>query len=159
MSKVKEIFGKVKDFFVQRYEKMERAFLHASKKNKVVKFIYDYKRYILAGLLFILMMVILFGCTEKTKRNKLDPNDLEHIQFEFSKGFEANQNKGVTELITSYYKAYVEGDVETLSILCDPLSDDEKSFIVTLGQYFEEYQNIKAYCKDGINKGSYVVSV
>ena len=52
----------------------------------------------------------------------------------------------------------MDGDIETLETYASPISDNEKSFIVSMGQYFEEYQNVKVYAKDGIDKGSYFVS-
>ena len=159
MNKCKDIWGKIVSFISNTRDKVNRKLVYLSKKNRVMQFFFDYRKIFLAIVLFFLMMVILFSCTSRTKRNKLDPNDLEHIEFEFSKGFDASDNEALVDVISRYYAAYVDGDIATLETVATPISEDEKSFIVAMGQYYEEYQNVKVYAKDGIDKGSYFVSV
>lgn len=158
MDKMKEMidkwFGRCRGY----KDKFERKLIHMGKKNKVIRSLYDHRRYLAAIVLFFILVIILFSCTNRTKQNRLDPNDLEHIEFTFSEGFEVAEDDPLVDLIKNYYKSYVDGDLDSLEKYATPITDDEKSFIIAMGQYFEEYQNIKVYAKEGIDKGSYFVS-
>lgn len=65
----------------------------------------------------------------------------------------------VNQLITNYYTAYANGDIETLATLADPLSDTQKSYISVYSQYVENYGNIACYTKKGLEDTSVVASV
>ena len=129
MNKCKDIWGKIVSFISNTRDKVNRKLVYLSKKNRVMQFFFDYRKIFLAIVLFFLMMVILFSCTSRTKRNKLDPNDLEHIEFEFSKGFDASDNEALVDVISRYYAAYVDGDIATLETVATPISEDEKTVL------------------------------
>ena len=65
----------------------------------------------------------------------------------------------MTELLNSYYTAYASDNLETLEQIARPISNNEKSYIGVLSQYYESIQNIKYYSKAGLTEGSYFVSV
>lgn len=44
-------------------------------------------------------------------------------------------------------------------MIAQPLSDNEKSYITTFSEYYEDYQNITCYSTKGATDDSYLVSV
>ena len=50
-------------------------------------------------------------------------------------------------------------DLDTLGKLATPMSDNEKSYIGVVSQYYESVNDITPYTKNGLKKGSYFVSV
>ena len=59
----------------------------------------------------------------------------------------------------NYYAAYAGGDTDSLEMIAQPLSDNEKSYITTFSEYYEDYQNITCYSTKGATDDSYLVSV
>ena len=49
----------------------------------------------------------------------------------------------------NYYAAYAGGDTDSLEMIAQPLSDNEKSYITTFSEYYEDYQNITCYSTKG----------
>ena len=52
----------------------------------------------------------------------------------------------------NYYAAYAGGDTDSLEMIAQPLSDNEKSYITTFSEYYEDYQNITCYSTKGGNR-------
>ncbi|MFQ7336174.1 MAG: hypothetical protein ACLROW_05235 [Roseburia faecis] len=72
------------------------------------------------------------------------------------------QKDADAELVTlmeNYYAAYAGGDTDSLEMIAQPLSDNEKSYITTFSEYYEDYQNITCYSTKGATDDSYLVSV
>lgn len=143
-------FSKVKDFFKKEtFQKM----IDFCKKNI---------RYITAGVLFVVLVIVLAQCTNP-KDKKDAQNVIETEQTEFSdtaaQEYEVDANPAINELINNYYTAYANGDIATLSTLASPISANEQSYIGVFSQYVEGYQNISCYTKKGADDTSYLVSV
>lgn len=116
-------------------------------------FIFRYKRYFLAGCIFICMVLVLFLGT----KNIGTENSTEGVYKEFKE----NKDTEITKLIKDYYKAYADGDTDTIKKLVDPspLSDQEISYIQFYSQYIEKFSDIQIFTKEGLEKGSYLTSV
>lgn len=121
--------------------------------GKCGDFVFRYKRYFLAGCIFICMILVLaFG----TKTAVTDTSS-EGVYKEFKK----NKNTKVNKLIEDYYTAYANGDTDKIKELVDPspLSDQEISYIQFYSQYIDSFSDIQVYTKEGLDKGSYLTSV
>ena len=73
--------------------------------------------------------------------------------------FEVDAYEEINTLMTSYYTAYADGDMDTLTRLASPLSDFEQSYIQVMSEYVESYNDITVYTKSGLDEDSYIVSV
>ena len=116
-------------------------------------FIFTYKRYFLAGCIFICMVLVLFFGT-KTVGNDTSADGV-------YKEFKENKDAKITKLIEDYYTAYAAGDTDAIKKLVDPspLSDQEISYIQFYSQYIDNFSDIQIFTKEGLDKGSYLTSV
>lgn len=118
-------------------------------------FIFKYRRYFLAGCIFIAMMLVLFlGTTSKEQTEKLNTKSTANVTKEFKK----NKNTELNALINDYYVAYADGNTDTLASIATPISDQEISYIKFYSQYIDSFNNIEIYTKQGLNAGSYLVT-
>ncbi len=77
------------------------------------QFIYTFRRYFLAGGIFLAMVLILFlGTTPKETKETTSTKSTANATKEFKK----NSNKELEALINDYYIAYADGDTETISV-------------------------------------------
>lgn len=120
-----------------------------------------YKRYIAAGALFVVMVVVLVKCTgpvsDAPKEPAVDEQSVDNAGQ--AEKFQVDAIPEVNELISSYYTAYAAGDVAALETIAQPVSDTEKSYIKVFSEYVESYDNLSCYTKSGLNDGEYAVSV
>lgn len=133
--------------------------------NKAKDFLIKYKRYLGAVVLFIVFVLVLVNCTGP----KNDVTDTQagtetvvteaHTEYPLKGNLEKSTNQELIDLIANYYTAYASGDCETLESLASPLSDNEKSYIGALSDYYEKYDNITCYTMPGATDDSYLVSV
>ena len=121
-------------------------------------FIIKNKRYVLAVAIFICMNLVLFlGTGDKASSNSTSEKSSSGVYKEFKE----NNNEALTKLISDYYVAYAAGDTDTIQSLVSPsqVSDQEVSYIKFYSQYIEEFQDIQIFTKQGLSKGSYLVSI
>ncbi|MBE5912712.1 MAG: SH3 domain-containing protein [Pseudobutyrivibrio ruminis] len=114
-------------------------------------FIINYKRYFLAGGIFIVMALVLFLGTSSSGGDSKSTSGV-------YKSFKKNNNSELTTLINNYYTAYAEGDTDTLTTLATPVSDQEISYIAFYSQYIESFNDIQIYTKPGLTDNSYLVT-
>ena len=117
--------------------------------DKAVDFVITYKRYFLAGVIFILMAVVLFVGTGSGEGKSTSG---------VYKSFKKNTNSELTTLITNYYTAYADGDTDTLATLATPVSDQEISYIAFYSQYIDSFDDVEIYTKPGLTENSYLVT-
>ncbi|MDE6979862.1 MAG: SH3 domain-containing protein, partial [Lachnospiraceae bacterium] len=65
----------------------------------------------------------------------------------------------INELVSNYYTAYANGDLDSLTALTENMSETEKSYITVFSEQVETYENISCYTKAGLDNTSYIVSV
>ncbi len=70
-----------------------------------------------------------------------------------------NEDEGITSLITAYYNALAQGDVETIKGLSNFVKDTEIVRIQELGKYTDSYPTIQIYTKPGPVEGSWIAYV
>lgn len=131
--------------------------------DKIKNFCLDKKRYIGAVGLFVIFVLILAFMAKpvdpdvSTNGTEITGNVADNFQFD--KDYAVDKDAAMTELLNSYYTAYASDDLETLEQVARPISNNEKSYIGVLSQYYESIQNMKYYSKAGLTEGSYFVSV
>lgn len=140
--------------------------------DDIREWISDNLRYILLGLVLILVLVIavvgirainnIAGGKDpipKQTESETDSSDTIVETEKQSTGTDAlveNDAKVLTTM-TSYYSARTNGDTATLQKL-DPSTTEQDSANLS-NNYVESYTNIKTYSKSGLTEGSYIVYV
>lgn len=127
-------------------------FLKKVKFDTIIDYFVQYKRYVGAACVFVVIMLLLAYCTNGTAS---DSNPMAGVYQKY----EECQNQEVKDLIHAYFKDYAAGDVDALKTIATPISDAEASYIQFYSQYVESYENIKIYTKRGIHDQSYLCSV
>lgn len=119
------------------------------------EFIYRYRRYFLAGCIFVAMILVLFlGTSSEPKEEKSSAKTNTSV----TKKFKKNNNTELEALINDYYVAYADGDTETISSIATPVSDQEISYIKFYSAYIDSFNDIKIYTKQGLTSDSYLVT-
>ena len=134
---------------------------------KAVEFCKRNVSYIAIAGLFIVLVIVLVRFMQSSPSEQdvaLRTEATEQIESptevaEAPEAYAKDAIPEVNQLITNYYTAYANGDIETLATLADPLSDTQKSYISVYSQYVENYGNIACYTKKGLEDTSVVASV
>ncbi len=119
--------------------------------DKSIDYIGENKRYFLAGIIFIAMVLVLFLGTNTEATSEKGSNGV-------SKKFKENKNTELETLIDDYYDAYANGDTDKLSSIATPVSDEEISYIQFYSNYIEKFSDIKIFTKQGLKSDSYLVT-
>lgn len=131
--------------------------------KKLKDFFFRYKKNFGAAALLIVLIVVLVKCAGPSQEQTDTQSATEGVKETTETGLVADLQKDADpELVTlmqDYYTAYATGDIESLEMLAQPLSENEKSYISTFADYYEEYQNITCYSTQGATEDSFLVSV
>ena len=134
--------------------------------NKFMDFFTKYKKYIAAAVVLLFFILILIKCTGTEKKDEKKPDTQQNseavtqtTEYEQVGKLAKDADQALVTLVDNYYAAYAAGDIETLEMLAQPLSDNEKDYIETFSAYYEDYQNITCYSAKGATDDSYMVSV
>ena len=133
------------------------------KLKKFTDFFVKYRRYFCAAVLFVVLVVILVKCTGLQKDQKETQNGTQGVtqttEYQEIGKLQKDADAELVTLMENYYAAYAGGDTDSLEMIAQPLSDNEKSYITTFSEYYEDYQNITCYSTKGATDDSYLVSV
>lgn len=127
-------------------------------------FLNKYKRYMIAVVLFVAFVFVLVNCTGPKSDTDPTQNGSETVatqaatEYELNGKLEKNASQELVDLITDYYTAYAAGDTESMEQFVSPFTDNEKSYIGALADYYEKYENITCYSMPGATDDSYLVS-
>lgn len=131
--------------------------------KKFTDFFVKYRRYICAAVLFVVIVIVLVKCTGSQEPSKETQTKTEAVtettQYQEIGKLEKDADTELVTLMENYYAAYASGDTESLESIAQPLSENEKSYITTFSEYYEDYQNIVCYSTKGATDDSYLVSV
>lgn len=126
-------------------------------------------RYIAAGGLFIAVVVFLLKSSAGSAGNadaepKNDPpvvaeTEVTPTETEKEEDYAVDAYPQINELVSNYYTAYANGDMDALAALTENMSETEKSYISVFSEQVEKYENISCYTKKGLDDTSYIVSV
>lgn len=122
------------------------------------------KRYLSAAILVAALVIVLICClarggndsgknTGETETNAPSPVVMTDIKLE------KDAVPELVDLMHNYYTASANASIEDLEMLAEPLGENEKSYIRTFSEFYEEYKNITCYSTPGQTKDSYLVSV
>ena len=140
--------GIMKDFFI-----------------KVKEFCSDNKKYVGVAVVLLCLIILLVAVAANGKKNRKENTEAtEQTQvsvedFQFETEYTEDKKDEITQLLQNYYTAYVSADLDTLAKIAYPMSDNEKSYIGVVSQYYETVSDITVYSKAGLENGSYFVSV
>lgn len=142
-----------------------KDFFNRETLDNIKQFCTENKKYVgvagvLVGLIFILIVVVAGGNNGRQSNTEAgSQTEISVKDFEFEKDYTNDAKDDISTLLADYYKAYVGDDLDTLGKLATPMSDNEKSYIGVVSQYYESVNDITPYTKNGLKKGSYFVSV
>ena len=132
---------------------------------KVKEFCSDNKKYVGVAAVLLCLIILLAVVTANGKKDKKENTEVtEQTQvsvedFQFETEYTDDKKDEITQLLQNYYKAYVSADLDTLANIAYPMTDNEKSYIGVVSQYYETVSDITVYSKAGLENGSYFVSV
>ena len=116
-------------------------------------FVIDKKRYFLAGVVCVVMILLLaFG----TDNSAASSNPLSGAYQAYNT---EDADSEITNLIKTYYAACASYDKDTLMTVANPISDSQLSYIEFMSQYIDSYDVVNVYTKRGADSDSYLVSV
>ena len=142
-----------------------KDFFNRETLDNIKQFCTENKKYVgVAGVLvgFILILIVVVAGGNNGRQSNTETGSQTEISvkdFEFEKDYTNDAKDDISTLLADYYKAYVGDDLDTLGKLATPMSDNEKSYIGVVSQYYESVNDITPYTKNGLKKGSYFVSV
>ena len=125
---------------------------------------HKYQRYVIAVVIFAVIVLILAKCTaSKNKDSDTEVTEGTEVSgtaadFVLDKELKEDAVPEVNALLQEYYTAYAKDDLEALTKIAYPMTDNEKSYIGVFSQYIKKYDNLKCYTKTGLSEGSYLVS-
>ncbi|MBA4687863.1 MAG: SH3 domain-containing protein [Candidatus Galacturonibacter soehngenii] len=135
-------------------------------------FLIKNKNYVIIAVIFVIMVVTLVKVSNNSSKkaeeakseevitiDEKTQEDAEETQAEPTNDLLVNAYPEVNELITKYFTAMAEGDIDTLLQLQNPLSEEEQAQILQKKEYIEGYDNITCYTKIGPEENSYIVFV
>ena len=132
---------------------------------KVKEFCSDNKKYVGVAAVLLCLIILLAVVTANGKKDKKENTEgTEQTQvsvedFQFETEYTDDKKDEITQLLQNYYTAYVSADLDTLANIAYPMTDNEKSYIGVVSQYYETVSDITVYSKAGLENGSYFVSV
>lgn len=142
-----------------------KDFFNRETLDNIKQFCTENKRYVgVAGVLvgLILILIVVVAGDNNGRQSNTEAGSQTEISvkdFKFEKDYTNDAKDDISTLLADYYKAYVGDDIDTLGKLATPMSDNEKSYIGVVSQYYESVNDITPYTKNGLKKGSYFVSV
>lgn len=142
-----------------------KDFFNRETLDNIKQFCTENKKYVgvagvLVGLILMLIVVVAGGNNGRQSNTETgSQTEISVKDFEFEKDYTNDAKDDISTLLADYYKAYVGDDLDTLGKLATPMSDNEKSYIGVVSQYYESVNDITPYTKNGLKKGSYFVSV
>lgn len=155
----------MKDFFNKPIFKKEFYTKENLKNvwNDIKLFCSENKKYVAVVGILVVLIIVLIIIASGSKKGKTDSTEastqLSVEEFEFDDSYTEESKDLIATLLSDYYTAYCADDLETLDTLAYPMTDNEKSYIGVVSQYYESVGDITAYAKSGLEEGSFFVSV
>lgn len=154
-------------------------------KAKIIEFlnkdfVKNYGKYILAGILLVIFIVLFAIGVLNGKESKLNTSELESTLMDDETGsvvavpsteeadneettsvdeFESGNYDFIDKLVDTYYTALANNDVDSLSKIVDSMDSIPLDQLERESQYIESYNNIECYVKEGLLDNTYIVLV
>ena len=124
---------------------------------------HDHMRILMPLILIIALLVTIRIATSANRRTQTVQSQpemaavVEQIPGMQEVPLHLNEYEDLNELIRSYFDAYADGDLDTLSSLTEGLTEDDLLRIQATGEHILSYSTVDVYSKEGPVPGSYVV--
>lgn len=133
--------------------------------NTVRSFFIKYYHYVIVGILFICLVVVLGILSSHRKdggkgteaKNDGDSGSNAEVLDVPEEELQENAYPEVNDLVDKYFLAMADGDTDTLAAMCSRLDDKEQIRIRKKAEYTENYANLVCYTKPGPEENSYIV--
>ncbi len=144
-------------------------------KEEILKFLQKYKLYIAAlAVLLIVIIVLAVSCgsgdatesisEEAAQETELDSGEdstaeeTEEVE-EVENVLTVNEHASIITLVKTYMDCIVDGDVDTLALIVDELSDEDKEEIEKNDRAYESYSNLVCYTMNGLEEDAYIAFI
>lgn len=126
--------------------------------EKALEFVRKNVRYFSAGALFVSLVLILANCTGAPNEDNGSGTEAATDPVAVVQEYQVDAIPKINELISNYYSAYADGNIDELKKIVAPITANEESYINMFSEYVDSYENIKCYTKPGLDDKSYLVS-
>lgn len=123
-------------------------------------------RYIVIGVLFIILVIVIIAFVKKGADESSDNSQASESLYlpettvtVPTDEFEVDAFPAVNTLLEAYLNAYAAGDADTVASLSNVLSEEERVKIQVQAKYLEGYSDYKVYTKSGPQPNSYFAFV
>ncbi|MCR4909167.1 MAG: SH3 domain-containing protein [Lachnospiraceae bacterium] len=144
-----------------------------SSVDDIKEFIIDHYQYFAVGVLFIVLIVVLFVFSASRKDGK-DVLNAEELSESVGNGeeeggtealevpdvkLEQNAYEDLNSFFATYYSAMSDGDIDTVASMWSNLDDEDRIRYQTKASFTEGYDNMSVYTKPGPVDNSYIAFV
>ncbi len=127
--------------------------------DKILEFVKKNIRYIAGGALLLALILVLANFTGSNSGGSGEGTEAVGEAGLAAEKYQVDAIPELNELIQNYYSAYAAGKTKKIRNYASPVTKNERSFIKMFSENVDGYENIKCYTKEGLEKGSYLVSV
>ncbi len=128
--------------------------------TKITEFFVKYKKYLSAAVLLLALIVILICCINQKGNDSTEQASGTAAKETHLLGtLEKDEDPEIVTLMQDYYKAVADAVIEDLEMIAEPFSENQKSYVQTFSDLYEEYRNITCYSAPGATDDSRVVFV
>lgn len=138
--------------------------MEKKEETNIARFFVQNKKYLSAAVLVVALIIVLICCLYQNG-NKIGDTEQDtgvssvRATNKLKGKLKKDADPELVTLIHDYYTACANAAIEDLEMLAEPLGENEKSYIKTFSDFYEEYKNITCYSVNGETEDSYLVSV
>ncbi|MDD2969944.1 MAG: SH3 domain-containing protein [Lachnospiraceae bacterium] len=110
-------------------------------------------------LVIAIVVAITVGDRDREVQAEISANTVATVKPVSEVVLEENKYPEVNDLITRYYTALADGDMDTVVACRNYTEETEKIRLEKKSQYIDSYQNLKVYTKDGMVENTYLAYV
>ena len=134
--------------------------MEKKEETKITEFFVKYKKYLSAAVLLLALIIILICCMNQKGNDSSEQESGTAVQETHILGkLEKDEDPEIVTLMQDYYKAVADAVIEDLEMIAEPFSENQKSYVRTFSDLYEEYRNITCYSAPGATEDSRVVFV
>ncbi len=143
-------------------------------KEEILKLLQKYRLYIAAlAVLLVVIIVLAVSCgsgdtqesiseetsqeTEDTAEGEAEEGEAEETEVE--NVLTLNEHASIITLVKTYMDCIVDGDVDTLALIVDELSDEDRAEIEKNDRAYESYSNLVCYTMNGLEEDGYIAFI
>ncbi len=118
----------------------------------------------IAACIMVLAVIVSIVVSRKSPDAAEVSNDAEQTENQDSAALPeeplaVNEYPAINELMSRFFKALADGEMNTVSELCDEISDTQRIIFEKRSEFIESYDDLVCYTKKSVNEESYFVYV